>query len=253
MTTDYLFSIFNQFNLSKKEIAAFLELIKIGPSPVSRWASHAKINRTSMYVILDKLLKTGLVTTFTHGNVQHVQPIAVSKINGLLDGKQRELENSKSIFSSQLPQLIALEKTNTITPKVQFYEGEMRVEAMYDQVLKEKSFSAFFNPERVKTMMPNYYHKIPLAIRNNNGTAKEILVNCQEALEYKKLYESKGHKIAILPKGITFSSDTIITSDKIFLVGYGNDTVVGTEIWNKELAQTQATLFGLLWNMYSKN
>lgn len=99
--------------------------------------------------------------------------------------------------------------------------------------------------------MQAYYHKIPLTIRSNGETAKELLVNCKDAEEYKKLYVSDRHKIAILPKRVTFSSDTIITKDKIFLVGYGQDTIVGTEIWNAELAQTQLTLFGLLWDKYS--
>lgn len=253
MTTISLYSIFAQFNLDKKESEAFLELVRIGASPVSKWARHAKVNRTSMYVILERLLATGLVNTFLHDNVQHVQAIPVSKIITLLDQKQRVIDTTKSFLNIQLPELLALEKTNTITPKVQFYEGRSRVEAMYEEVLKEKSFCSFFHPERVKTIMPIYYHKIPLAIKNNNGTAKELLVNCKNAEEYKKLYASKRHKIAVLPKGIMFSSDTIITKDKIFLVGYGKDTVVGTEIWNGELAQTQSTLFGLLWDSYSKN
>lgn len=252
MTTTGLYSIFTQFNLDEKEIEAFLELVKIGPSPVSKWARHAKVNRTSMYVILERLLTTGLVSTFVHDTVKHVQPIAVSKIITLLEHKQREIETTKSILNAQLSELLALEKTNTIRPRVQFYEGRLRVEAMYDEVLKEKSFCAFFHPGRVKAMMPNYYHKIPLAIKSNGGTAKELLVNCKDAAEYKKLYASDRHKIAILSKGIMFSSDTIITKDKIFLVGYGKDTIVGTEIWNEELAQSQSTLIGLLWDKYSK-
>lgn len=251
MTTTNLYSIFTQFNLDEKEIGAFLELVKIGASPVSKWARHAKVNRTSMYVMLERLLKTGLVSTFIHNNVQYVQPIAVSKITTLLDQRQRAIETTKSIFNNELPELLALEKINAVLPKVQFYEGRLRVEAMYEEVIKEKSFCAFFHPQRVKTMMPGYYHKIPLAIRNNGGTAKELLVNCKDAIDYKKLYASDRHKIAVLPKGIIFSSDTIITRDKIFLVGYGKDTVVGTEIWNTELAQTQSTLFGLLWDKYS--
>ncbi|QQG44243.1 MAG: hypothetical protein HYW86_05285 [Candidatus Roizmanbacteria bacterium] len=252
MATTALYSIFTQLNLDEKETGAFLELVKIGASPVTKWARHAKVNRTSMYVILERLLTTGLVSTFIHRNVRHVQPIAVSKIITLLDQKKKEIETTKSIFNMQLPELLTLEKTNAITPKVQFYEGQLRVETMYEEVVKEKSFCAFFHPERVKTMMPEYYHKIPQALKKNGGTAKELLVNCKDAAEYKKLYESDRHAIAILPKGIMFSSDTIITKDKIFLVGYGKDTIVGTEIWNRELAQTQSTLFELLWTNYSK-
>src|SRR5688500_18872596 len=98
MTTISIESIFKQFNLNKKEIEAFLELIKMGASPISKWASHTKIKRTSMYVILERLLKTGLVSTFVHGNIQHVQPISVSKITTLLDQGQKEIAAAKSIL-----------------------------------------------------------------------------------------------------------------------------------------------------------
>lgn len=245
-------NIFSQFNLDEKETGAFLELVKLGASPVSVWAKHAQINRSSMYVLLDRLVKTGLVTTFIHKNVQHAQAISVSKISALLDQKQKDIEGSKNILHTQLPALLALEKTSTITPSVQFFEGKHRVEAMYEEVVKEKSFRAFFHPARVKASMPEYFHKIPLAIKKNGGRAKELLIRCKEAEEYKKLYSSAKHMISILPKGIVFSSDTIITKQKIYLVGYRKDMVVATEIWNKELAQTQSTLFDLIWSQYSK-
>ncbi len=243
--------IFFQFGLDEKETGAFLELVKLGASPVSVWAKHAGINRSSMYVLLDRLVKTGLVTTFIHKNVQHAQPISVSKIYTLLEQKQKEIEGVKTILSTQLPELSALEKTSSITPSVQFFEGKHRVEAMYEEVVNEKSFQAFFHPGRVKAIMPEYFHKIPLAIRKNGGSAKELLIHCKEAGEYKKLYDSAKHEISILPKGIMFSSDTIITKQKIYLVGYGKDTVVATEIWNSELAQTQSILFDLIWKQYS--
>ncbi len=246
-------SIFSQFDLDEKETGAFLELVKLGASPISIWAKHAKINRSSMYVLLDRLVKTGLVTTFIHKNVQHVQPISVTKISSLLDQKQKDIEGIKTILGTHLPELLALEKTSAITPSVEFFEGRHRVEAMYEEVLEEKSFRAFFNPTRVKEIMPGYYHKIPLTIRKNGGSAKELLVHCKEAEEYKRLYASKKHQIIILPKRVMFSSDTIITKQKIYLVGYGKDMVVATEIWNGELAKTQSTLFDLIWAKYSKN
>ncbi|MDO8609723.1 MAG: hypothetical protein Q7R95_04190, partial [bacterium] len=93
---------------------------------------------------------------------------------------------------------------------------------MYDQVLKEKSFKAFFHPERVKTIMPEYFHKILLALRTSGGSAKVLLIRSREAEEYLSLYQSNKHQIALLPRTISFSSDTIITKQKIYLVGYSS-------------------------------
>ncbi len=244
--------IFSQFHLDEKETGAFLELVKLGASPVSIWAKHAGINRSSMYVILDRLMSAGLVTLFTHRGIMHAQAVAVSTLPSLLEAKQKKIEEAKRLLEAGLPELQALEKTNAIVPTIKFFEGKHRVEAMYEEVVKEKSFRAFFHPGRVKAIMPEYFHKIPQAIKASGGRAKELLVRCKEAAEYKKSYASAMHNISILPEGVTFSSDTIITKQKIYLVGYGKDTVVATEIWNSELARTQSVLFDLLWSAYGR-
>lgn len=243
--------LFTQFHLDEKETQAFLELVKLGASPVSIWAKHAGINRSSMYVVLDRLLKSSLVSTFVHNGIQHAQAVAVSSLPSLLDDKQKEIEAAKQMIRAELPELLALEKTSSVVPKIKFFEGKHRVETMYEEVVKEKSFQSFFHPARVSVMMPEYFHTIPQAIKANGGRARELLVRCKEALEYKKLYASDRHHIVILPQGVTFSSDTIITKAKIYLVGYGKDTIVGTEIWNTELAETQSVLFDLLWTKYT--
>jgi len=119
---------------------------------------------------------------------------------------------------------------------------------MYEEVIKEKSFKAFFHPERVKASMPKYFHKIPQALKSKGGKAMELLIRCKEAEEYISLYQSDNHQIALLPRAITFSSDTIITKEKIYLVGYSSSDVIATEIWNEELAQTQSILFDIIWS-----
>ncbi|MDO8609720.1 MAG: helix-turn-helix domain-containing protein [bacterium] len=244
--------LFLKLGLSHKEAAIYLELVRIGASPVSVWAKNSGVNRSSMYVILERFLAEGLVTTFTHKGVLHAQAIPMADIPALLYDKETMVKNTRDLFIKNLPDLQKLEKTQHIKPKVHFYEGVSRVENMYDQVLKEKSFKAFFHPERVKTIMPEYFHKIPLTLKASGGSAKELLVKSKEAQEYIRLYQSQKHQIALLPHAITFSSDTIITKEKIYLVGYSSTDAVATEIWNEELALTQSTLFDLIWSSVQK-
>lgn len=243
--------LFTRFDLKTKESSAFLELVRLGATPVSRWAKHAGINRSSMYVLLDRLVKTGLVTSFTHKGILHVQAIHMAELTALLNDREDYLSNTRALLLKNLPELQKLEKTHGITPKVKFFEGKHRVETMYEEVLKETSFKSFFHPARVKALMPAYFHKIPETLKARGGSAEELLVLCKEAEEYQATYQSKLHHIAILPKGITFSSDTIITKDKVFLVGYSPTDVVATEIWNEELAQTQSAVFDFLWTTNS--
>ncbi|KKR31890.1 MAG: hypothetical protein UT63_C0058G0016 [Candidatus Gottesmanbacteria bacterium GW2011_GWC2_39_8] len=240
--------LFHKLGLNEKESTAYLELVRLGTCPISKWAKHAKINRSSMYVMLDKFKNFGLLNTFTHNGITHVQAIRMAELTALINDKETEVARTRELFENYLPDLEKLEKTYGITPKVKFHEGKTRVDDMYEEVIKEKSFRSFVNLAKVKAIMPEYFHKIPLELKAQGGTAKELLVRCKEAEEYKKLYNSDKHIIALLPEKILFSSDTIITNQKIYLVGYSQDNVVATEIWNEELAQTQSVLFDLMWS-----
>ena len=90
-------------------------------------------------------------------------------------------------LNAGLPELQALEKTNAIVPAIKFFEGKHRVEVMYEEVVREKSFRAFFHPGRVKAIMPEYFHKIPQAIKSNGGRAKELLVRCKRSRGIQKI------------------------------------------------------------------
>ena len=251
MNSNNMDDLFIQLGLTEKESKVFLELISLGASPISIWAKRCSINRSSMYVILERLLAEGLVTTFIHKGILHVQAISMAEIPAILYDKETAVKNTRDLFISNLPDLQKLEKTHNIKPKVRFFEGKSRVETMYEEVIKEKSFKAFFHPERVKASMPEYFHKIPQALKANEGNAKELLIRCKEAEEYINLYQSAKHQIELLPQAITFSSDTIITKQKIYLVGYSSSDVIATEIWNEELAQTQSILFDMIWSSVS--
>ena len=80
--------LFSRFGLDDKETTAFLELVRLGAKPISIWAKHAGINRSSMYVLMQRLEKSGLVSTFVHKNIQYAQAIPVEKLMALLADKE---------------------------------------------------------------------------------------------------------------------------------------------------------------------
>ena len=102
--------LFIQLGLSKKESKVFLELISLGASPVSTWAKRSGVNRSSMYVILERLLSEGLVTTFIHKGILHVQAISMAEIPALLYDKETMVKKTRDLFISNLPDLKKLEK-----------------------------------------------------------------------------------------------------------------------------------------------
>lgn len=246
MTTQ-MQKLFQQFGLKRKEKETFLKLLELGAQPVSVIAKQIGIPRSSMYLVIENLRKSQLIEAFERAGIKYVKCIPIKNIPDILKIQERQIKQTLKELNEKIPELEKLENRLSITPKVKFFEGKNAVMKMYEEVLREKEFCAFFNPHLVKKIMPEYHFKIPETLKKNGGKAKELLVNCSEAKEYQNLFNSKNHQIKILDKNTIFPSDTIICQDKIYMISYGEKDLSAIEIFNSSLAQTQRILFDEIW------
>lgn len=239
-------SLFQSLGADEKEMDTFLTMLELGAQPVSTMAKYVGVPRSSMYVILERLKKLNLVEEFERNGIRYVKCIPVEEIGDLLRLKERNIQQSLTILTEKESALKKLENRLSIAPKVKFYEGKQEMMKMYEQILKEKEFCAFFNPEKVKTNMPEYHFKIPEMIHEKGRSARELVVDCPAGTEYQKLYHSPQHQIKILPHRY-FEADTIITKDKLYMAAYGEKEVSGVEIHSQPLARSEQVLFDALW------
>ena len=240
-------TLLQNLGLGEKESHAWLKILELGAQPVSVIAKYVGVPRSSMYVILERLEKLQLIEHFDRNGITYFKSVAVRTIPELLRNKEQQIQETLALLSQKMPELDALENKLSITPRVRFFEGKNGASKMYEEVLKEKEFYAVFNPKLVKSMMPEYFYKIAEVLKTKEGAAKELVMDCQEGHEYKKLYNSEHHQIKILPNGIDFPSDTIICKNKIYMIAYGEGQISATEILNISLAKTQRVLFEQFW------
>ena len=240
-------SFFSQLGANTKETNAYLELLKFGAQPVSVIAKHLGIKRTSMYVMIEKLIKLGLIEQFNNHGATFVKAINAEKLRDLLTTREKRITQAKQDLEKMMPELEQLENRLSITPSVRFYEGRKAVMNMYEEVTKETEICAFFNPELVQKNMPEYTEAVANIVKTRKGYAREILVFSSEARKYQQHFQSGKHEIKILPKGVSFGADVLMGKDKIFMVAYGDNQIVGTEIHNTSLAHAHRVMFEQLW------
>lgn len=240
-------TLFQNLGTNEKEMQAFLKMLELGAQPVSVIAKYMNIPRSSMYVTLEKLKKLQLIEEFERNGITYVKCIPVREIADILKTRERTIEQTLRELEKTLPELEQLENKLSITPTVRFYEGKKAVMKMYEEVIRENGFVAFFNPVSVLALMPEYYYKVGDMLKKNKGRAKEFLVPGPEAERYKKRFTSPFHQIKFLPKSTLFYSDTLLCRDTIYMISYGDKTVSGTGVRNSALAQTQRVIFETLW------
>ncbi|MDF2379123.1 MAG: helix-turn-helix domain-containing protein [Candidatus Gracilibacteria bacterium] len=231
----------------KNEGETYLRLLELGAQPASVIAKHIGTPRSTMYLILQALENLGLVEEFERSGVKYFKTVDVSEIENVINARKRSLDQTMIHFKEKLPELELLQKKLTMTPKTKLFEGKDKVMQMYEQVLKEESFSALFNAQLMKEVMPQYYEKIPQALKKQGGKARELLVDNAVAHEYMEKFESERHQMKVLPLGTDLQSDMIICKEKIFLISFGKSDLSAVEIYNSSLAKSHQSFFNLLW------
>lgn len=239
--------LIKKLGANEREAETFLKLLELGAEPASVIARFMHVPRSTMYLILEQLGKLGLVTEFERMGMKYFKCISVESIAAVLTLREDEIKRTREILGEKLTDLRALENKLSVTPKVKFFEGEEAVMAMYESVLNEKGFYAFFNPGVENRVMKIYLEKVEKAIKANKIKVKEFVVDCKEGREYFARAFSVNHKIKILPKNAKFDSDTVICDDRICMVSYGQKDVSAVVIWNDALVATQKVMFEELW------
>ncbi len=240
--------LFSHFGLTKKEADTFLKLLSLGAQPISVVAKHVGIPRSSMYFVMEKLKRRRLIEEFERVGIKYVKCIPAKSIADVLKAEERNIKQVFLLLQEKLPTLEAVENTLSVTPKVKFSEGKESVMKMYESLMHEKELYVFFNPETVKRMMPSYLNIIHEIVKEHGSTAKEIAVDCAEARAYKRRFHSMRHHIKLLPKGVTFLSDSIICKERICMMSYGEHQIAAVEIFSPTLASTQRAIFEQVWN-----
>ena len=95
--------------------------------------------------------------------------------------------------------------------------------------------------------MPKYFYDLPQHYISSGVAAREIMVECEEAYEYRRIHNSPYYKMKVLPKERTLFGDMLITNEYVFLISFGEDQVAGTEIADPFLAGSQLSIFETLW------
>jgi len=243
-------TLLQKLGLDPKESRTCLKLLELGAQPVSVLAKNVGIPRPTMYLVLESLKKKGFIEDFERMGIKYVRAIPAKNFPDILRRRESEIATTRELLETHFPELEKLENHLSITPKVRFFEGAREVEKMYDEVCQQSEFCAFFDPYLVKKFMPRHYFRIPEELKRRGGTARELLVDGDDAREYRDRFHSKKHQIHLLPAQIQFPSDTIITKTKIFMIAYGEAEIVATEIQSPSLAKTQKVWFDELWQKF---
>ena len=245
--------ILSQFDLKPSEIDTYTTLLQIGAQPASVIAKKLGKPRTTVTVYLKKLKKEGFIRVIWKGRTQYYVPEGPKQIlKNLQESKIRSMEKmdmGMRAFSTIIPELSSMARSDYILPKVTFYEGTSELKQMYKDTLTSKTeilclssvqdlwdlfgkeYDSWYVKKRAKNQIPLMY------------LAKDTPAERSETKKDKKLFRQSR---LLPPELFDITNEINIYDNKVSIITLKEEKI-GVLIESKEIYHTMKTIFRMLW------
>jgi sugar-specific transcriptional regulator TrmB len=180
--------ILETLGLTKSEIYCYMALLDLGPSTTGPLIKHSKIASGKAYLILDKLMKKGLVTYSIISGTKNYQAKNPERLFDYLNEKKEELNQIEAELNKIIPKLkekFSVQKNQT---KAEIFEGVQGFKTfhkfMLDECNKGDTIYVFGAPKEANEKFGSYYIQW-----NNKRVEKGIKLKILYSLDSRKFGE----------------------------------------------------------------
>lgn len=237
-----LANILINIGLTDKEASVYLACLELGQSPASDIALRAKMNRVTTYDILKKLLHRGYVSTFTQNGTKTFSATDPDTI-------RNEVRKNYMDFKSALPDLRRLHG-KTQHPHIRYYEGPEAIKKVYADTLTAKTELLNYADSRlVRQFWPNYDQEYVAERVKKKIYLRGIAPQDDYGDLVAEQNKASHREIRLVPgEKFPFHNEINVYDDKVSIVSFGEDEVLGMIIQSQEIADTQRAIFTMAWS-----
>lgn len=188
--------------LSPKETKVYLSALELGAKSAQDLARHANVNRVTCYVMLDNLIKRGLVSQVEGEKGRIFVAESPEKLLHYLDSRERRVKEQKSGVEKILPQLLAIFNVESDKPKVRYLEGYNGVRTLQKMVLdsKTKNIDGIVSLDYAfEHFEPRVFDDYRVELIKRGVTGRNIVTTEKYTLDYIPKGMEKLQQIRILP------------------------------------------------------
>jgi len=237
--------LLKRLGLDDKEIEIYLALLPLKMARASTIAKAARQSRSHTYLVLRELKDRGLVSEIERGKIIHFVAESPQRLLGYLEDRVQSLEELRPLVEGVLPLLEGMKAPLPSTPRVTTLSGMDGMRQVYREILVQE-FIGIYNPEvSYKTFGGNIVTM--LFGEDTEIRGRDLLVNNDGARKYlSEVPIHEDYDVRLLPKGITFGTDTIVYGNIIALFAFDDEKTI-VRIENRHLADSFRAWFEVMW------
>lgn len=121
--------------LLEKDLDVYIAVLKLGSAPLRKVAEQAGLSRTTAYDALGRLSSAGLLSSVDAKTHRYYVAQDPQKLRALATQRELALEEARQTIDTLLPSLRELAGTESHRPAVRYFEGEVGVKEVLEDVL----------------------------------------------------------------------------------------------------------------------
>lgn len=241
-------ALLQQIGLTDDQIILYETLLKTGPIKASKLTQKTPFKRVLIYKLLNDLVNLGLVEKDEESNnVILFKPTHPSALHCLIEKREEQLKNVKTVLASSMPALLSDFNLISGKPGISFFEGIEGLKKIYNNILEtgenfllvRSSYEPVYKNEIVPIIDDFIKKRVAKGMRVNALTPRdqEGRKTTQEE-DAKMLYE----RTWVDPKAYNAPVEIDIYGNKIAILSFGKE-LIGVIVESPQIAQAMKQLF----------
>jgi sugar-specific transcriptional regulator TrmB len=240
-----------EIGLSDKEASVYAKLLEVDSDTVLDLSKKTKINRTTIYPVLESLQKKGLVSEIKMDKKVQYQAESPDRLETFVERQKVVLEERSTRLKDIIPQLKSVQRESGERPVVKYYEGREGIIASSEE---------FFSPDDKGGDMYLVYPRDLLSeIFTESERVKYKTRRVDKDIKTKVIYtsssgeivDSTGTRVKIDQKKYPITCDISIYKDRIRIHTL-KKSLAGIFIRSQDIADTLRSLMDLIHDSIKK-
>jgi len=242
-----------RIGLTKSEISVYLALLKLGQTTAGPIVDEAKVTRSKIYDILERLKNKGLVSYITKESTKYFSAADPKSILQYLEEKEKEIQDDKESVKAILPELL-LQQTLAVKKKIaEIFVGINGMENAFNILINEFDSKEIYyafgagkgeNTAQIQLFFSKLHQK-----RANKKVKSKIIFNESS----RGLFLSQEKSKFVEAKYFPHTTPTAICLYKDYtVIAILNAEPITILIKNKETSDSFKEYFKVMWDLARK-
>lgn len=242
-TMTHLSKYLEEIGLSEKEAKVYLALLQFDTANIQQITEKSKINRTTVYPILESLTKKGLVHESITDKKTAYEAVPPEHLETFIEQQKLVLQEKLERLKEVIPQIKSIQREKGERPIIKFYEGHEGVFSAYEEFYRmhtseSKQGYFIFNRDLVQKKFSDKDLNRMRDIRINSKVEANTVYTAKNAGD---TFSRAGNRLKLDFDKFPILTDISIIEDRIIVTTL-SDKTSSFLIKSKDLAETLKSL-----------